>query len=122
MDSLIGSGFNPYFTEKKGPTITHLFYADDTILFSSCDSLSLNMMMDKLRLYKQVSGQLLNKEKSGFYTSVQDDDPRISEIQRITGFPNCPFPIQTQKTMLKEFLEAKYCKRSHPLANKWAYG
>nr|XP_016484268.1 PREDICTED: uncharacterized protein LOC107804843 [Nicotiana tabacum] len=56
MGSLIGSGFNPYFAEKKGPTITHLCYADDTILFSSCDSLSLNTMMEKLRLYEQVSG------------------------------------------------------------------
>ncbi|XP_075086091.1 uncharacterized protein LOC142168830 [Nicotiana tabacum] len=94
MDNLIGLGFILYFIENKGPTINHLCYADDIILFSFCHSLSLNMMMDKLRLYEQVSRQLVNKRKSGFYTSAQDDDPRIPKIQRITGFPNCPFPIQ----------------------------
>lgn len=30
--------------------------------------------------------------------------------------------FRTQNTLLREFLEAKYCKRYHPVARKWAYG
>lgn len=69
MDNLPESSFIPYFSEKKGPRITHLCYVDDTILFSSCDPFSLKLMMEKLELYEKVSGQLVNKRKSGFYVS-----------------------------------------------------
>nr|XP_009784190.1 PREDICTED: uncharacterized protein LOC104232631 [Nicotiana sylvestris] len=30
--------------------------------------------------------------------------------------------FRTQKTMLKDFLEAKYCKMAYPVAKKWSYG
>lgn len=94
MDSLVNSDFIPYAVDTKGPTITHLCYADDTIVFSSCESVSLELMMAKLAAYEQVSGQLVNKRKSGFYATFQDEDPRINDIRRITGFSPCQFPMQ----------------------------
>ncbi|XP_060185534.1 uncharacterized protein LOC132614994 [Lycium barbarum] len=191
-NSLMNTNFVPYFTERNGPKINHLCYTDDTILFSFCDPTSLELLMSKLNQYEQVSGQLVNKYKSGFYVPFKDDDPRINEIKRITGFSHCPFTmtylgcpiyfgrkrvisnrlqgwqckflsyggkavliksvlyvmplhllavIQPTKTTLdqidkivanffwarskqeqEDFLLVKYCKRSHPVAQKWGNG
>ncbi|XP_019266683.1 PREDICTED: uncharacterized protein LOC109244105 [Nicotiana attenuata] len=93
MDNLIDSGFIPYSVDKKGPNISHLCYADDTILFSSADPTSLILMMSKLEVYEKVSGQMVNKGKSGFYTSLKEGDTRITDISRITGFSYCQFPM-----------------------------
>ncbi|XP_009621758.1 uncharacterized protein [Nicotiana tomentosiformis] len=73
--------------------LKYLIYADDIILFSSADPVSLQLMILKLELYEKVSGQMVNKRKSEFYTSWQEDNPRICDIHRITGFSYCQFPM-----------------------------
>lgn len=73
--------------------LKYLIYADDIILFSSADPVSLQLMISKLELYEKVSGQMVNKRKSEFYTSWQEDNPRICDIYRITGFSYCQFSM-----------------------------
>lgn len=63
------------------------------MLFSSCDTYSLQLMMTKLEQYEKVSRQLVNKDKSDFFVSFKDDDPKITNIKRITGFSHCQFPM-----------------------------
>lgn len=48
-------------------------------------------MMSKLEVYEKVSGQMVNKGKFGFYTSLKEGDTRIIDISRITGFSYCQF-------------------------------
>lgn len=60
-----------YSFDKKGPIITHLSYADETILFTSDDSNSLKMKIDSLDAYELCSGQLLNKQKYCFIFTSQ---------------------------------------------------
>ncbi|XP_060211692.1 uncharacterized protein LOC132639246 [Lycium barbarum] len=93
MDSLTQSNFIPFSMDKNDPNISHLCYADDTILFSSCDPQSLELLMNKLGKYEEVFGQLINKRKSGFYVTFKEDDPRINIIKGITGFNHCQFPM-----------------------------
>ncbi|XP_060182118.1 uncharacterized protein LOC132611758 [Lycium barbarum] len=93
METLNQSKFIPFSMDKNGPNIYHLCYADDTIPFSSCDSHSLGLLMSRLGEYEGVSGQLINRNKSGFYVTFKEDDPRINLIKRITGFNHCQFPM-----------------------------
>lgn len=50
MDQLIREGFTPYYVDSNSPKITHLCYANDTILFFSNNHASLTNMMHKLSL------------------------------------------------------------------------
>lgn len=93
MNSLIHSNFIPFTFGKNGPNISHLCYADDTILFSLCDPHSLSLLMTNLGKYEEVTGQRINKDKSGFYVTFKDDDHRINVIKEITGFKHCDFPM-----------------------------
>lgn len=94
MDSLVSSDFILYAADAKGPITTNICYADDTILFSSCDFVSLELMMGKPVAYEQVLGQLVSKRKSNLCATFHEEDPRINDIRRITGFSPCQFPMQ----------------------------
>ncbi|XP_019266837.1 PREDICTED: uncharacterized protein LOC109244235 [Nicotiana attenuata] len=94
MDNLFNIGCIPYSVDKKSPRITHLCYADDTILFSSCDLFSFHFVMNELHEYEKISEQMVNKRKSSFYVPFQEDDQRITDINKITGFQWCQFPMK----------------------------
>ncbi|XP_070007646.1 uncharacterized protein LOC142165356 [Nicotiana tabacum] len=73
INMLPESGFISYSAEKNGSFITHLCYADDTILF--------------LSVRKSI-------KKYGFYVSPQLDEDNVNEVKNITGVPRCQFPVQ----------------------------
>ncbi|XP_070026250.1 uncharacterized protein [Nicotiana sylvestris] len=88
------AGFNPFLCDKKGPTLTHLCYVDDTILFSSRDLLSLKLMMSKLEAYEKISGQMVNRQKSAFYVPPNFNGIKICDIRNILCCPHYQFPMQ----------------------------
>ncbi|XP_059310093.1 uncharacterized protein LOC132061267 [Lycium ferocissimum] len=59
--------FRGFGMQKWSPKINHLAYADDMIIFSSADVLSLQLIMEVLGKYERTSGQKINKEKSTVY-------------------------------------------------------
>ncbi|WMV27386.1 hypothetical protein MTR67_020771 [Solanum verrucosum] len=93
MEQLISESFIPYSVDKGCPSFTHLSYADDTILFSSGDPLSLMAMMNKLSVYEKCSGQLINKDKSCFLVAPNTHESLTYDIKRITGFSQSNFPF-----------------------------
>ncbi|XP_070011018.1 uncharacterized protein [Nicotiana sylvestris] len=84
MDQLVLDNFIPYSIYEGSPLLTHLSYADDTILFSSGDLLSISMMMKKLETYELISGQMVNKRKSSFLVSPKTTQSTIEDIKAIT--------------------------------------
>ena len=56
-DTLIGVP-----TSKKGPWISHLFFADNNLLFCKVNPHHWRKMSDLLQTYENVSGQRLNKD------------------------------------------------------------
>lgn len=64
---------------RKAPEITHVFFADDTLLFGQADIVTSNLFREILDLYESASGQSINLLKSC-----------------ITFSPNTPSLLKTQ--------------------------
>nr|XP_016435378.1 PREDICTED: uncharacterized protein LOC107761647 [Nicotiana tabacum] len=88
---------NPYFCgfglSKWSPKINHLSYADDTIIFSSSCTISLQLVMEVLRAYEAAYGQLVNKSKSSIYMHHSASMEVITKVERITGIDRQEFPF-----------------------------
>ena len=58
-------------TSIRGPTISHVMYADDIVLFSKATRRDAATLMKTLDKYCKWSGQAINMGKSGVYFSKQ---------------------------------------------------
>ncbi|XP_060170583.1 uncharacterized protein LOC132601519 [Lycium barbarum] len=74
--------------------INHLSYADDTIIFTSAEKESLQKAMFVLKQYEEVSGQLINKEKSAFHMFHKVATNLIQQVEQVTGFSRDSFPLK----------------------------
>ncbi|KAH0700880.1 hypothetical protein KY284_015095 [Solanum tuberosum] len=59
--------FTRYGMPKWSDVIYSLAYADDTVIFIIAEKKSLDLVMERLGIYEDQSGQMINKEKSCFY-------------------------------------------------------
>ncbi|GFS33342.1 hypothetical protein Acr_00g0027830 [Actinidia rufa] len=73
--------------------ITHLAFADDLILFARGDVPSVKLSMDCLSQFGDISGLLINTNKSNvFMVGINSTD--MAEIKTITGFRMGKFPFR----------------------------
>lgn len=78
--------------EKKGPQINHLCFADDMIIFTTGRRYTLRLIMKTLAAYEDVSGQLINKDKS--HLLIDKAFPStVSRIEWEIGFQHKHIPI-----------------------------
>ena len=54
---------------RRGPKITHLFFADDSLLFSKVTPQACEKIQDILAQYEKASGQQVNRDKTTIYFS-----------------------------------------------------
>lgn len=78
---------------KWSENISHLAYADDTIIFANADSFSINLLMNTLQEYERQSGQKINRDKSVFFVHNMAAHRDIQLIEECSGFPRGKFPL-----------------------------
>ncbi|XP_027096071.1 uncharacterized protein [Coffea arabica] len=91
---LLSKGFKPFKVPPGCPSITHLAYADDVIIFSSGLKRSIQLVMNVLHSYVSVSGQKVNHQKSCFLLHSTIPRVRKSMVAEITGFQPREFPVK----------------------------
>ena len=90
----------PYQVPRGCPSISHLLFADDTILFTNGSKSSLASLMHFLSQYEAASGQLINKEKSCFLLAKKASPSRVAIVSATTGISRKNWPIQYLGTPL----------------------
>ncbi|XP_012857145.1 PREDICTED: uncharacterized protein LOC105976424 [Erythranthe guttata] len=74
-----------YKVRRGSLHISHLFYADDMLLFTNGSKKSVTRLRHMLKKYEDSSGQLINLDKSGFYTSKRIRHTKIHLLKEWTG-------------------------------------
>ena len=84
---------------RYGPKISHLFFADDSLLFCRAQISDIQTIQEILEVYGRASGQQINKEKTTLFSSksvsLEDKNsintylgvPKIKEHEKYLGLP-----------------------------------
>ena len=63
---------------KRGPKISHLFFAKDSLLFCRASLSNLQVVQNILSLYEKASGQQLNREKmTTFFSKAVNEETKV---------------------------------------------
>ena len=70
---------------KKGPRLTHLFFADDSLIFCKALLVECQKIQDLLECYERASGQKLNRNKTGLFFSKSTPSNILDQIKSLLG-------------------------------------
>lgn len=75
---------------RTGPSISHLFFADNSLLFTRATEKDGRSIMKILKEYEQASGQLVNIQKSSIFFSPNSSSDLKESIHEIIGVEGHP--------------------------------
>ena len=70
---------------KKGPRLTHLFFADDSLVFCKATLDECQKIQTLLSVYEKASGQQLNRNKTGLFFSKSIPPNILGQIKDFLG-------------------------------------
>jgi hypothetical protein len=70
---------------RRGPWVSHLFFADDSLLFGQASIPECRKIMDILNIYEPSSGQKINREKTAMFFSSNTSQATRQSIQEFWG-------------------------------------
>lgn len=72
---------------KNGPSISHLFYADDLVIFAKDDVEACRNIMITLNLFCDMSGQRINYKKSSLFVSNNVSVSHARDLSSLCSIP-----------------------------------
>ncbi|XP_060182761.1 uncharacterized protein LOC132612660 [Lycium barbarum] len=120
--------FRSYGMPKRSANLNHLAYADDTIIFSSADARSLELIMEVLHAYEQNNSE--EGRRRHWSSRLNLCKPKE---ERGVGFRSlfdvskalCAklwWKFRTTNTLWENYIWIKYCKRHSPQTVQWKGG
>jgi hypothetical protein len=77
---IVGINFGP-----QGPNITHLLFADDSVVFLEASEENLSTLREVLKFYEDCSGQRVNKQKSSIFFGKGCSEDDKTNLKNIIG-------------------------------------
>lgn len=78
--------WTPVKSSKIGPSFSHMFFADDLVLFAKLNQVNCSTIMDVLDEFCKKSGQSVSEAKSRVYFSPNVDKDTRESLCDILGF------------------------------------
>lgn len=79
--------WKPIKSSMNGPYVSHLFFADDLILFAEASTQQAKVLKKCMDIFCELSGQSVNFDKSKLYCSPNISNSLATEISHICGSP-----------------------------------
>lgn len=70
---------------RGGPCISHLFFADDSLLFCQATVAECTSLQDAIQRYEEAYGQIINYEKTGLFFSKNTEEETKDKIKSLLG-------------------------------------
>ncbi|CAL1390513.1 unnamed protein product [Linum trigynum] len=86
-EACLSKKWKPIHLTKEGLPLTHLFFADDLLLFAEAESRQIKVVKECLDDFCYSSGQRVNYNKSIMYISSNVDRAKASLLSRKAGIP-----------------------------------
>lgn len=86
-DEVAQGRWNGVRLSRYGPNLTHLFFADDLVLFAEASQEQITTIAQCLDRFSKASGQKVSLSKSQIYFSKNVDGEEARKISDIAGIP-----------------------------------
>lgn len=86
QDKVAGGNWKPIVLSRGGLSLSHLFFADDLLLFGEANTDQMRVMSECLDRFYRASGQLVSVEKTCMLVSRNVNHNVASNLRDLSGF------------------------------------